>query len=205
MLARSPPTQVKELRERTGVGHDGVQEGARRDRTATSTRRSRRCASAASPRRRRRPDRAASEGLVESYIHPGGRIGVLVEVNCETDFVARTDDFQALVRGPRHAGRGRRRPTRGAAARTCPADLVEQRARDLRRAGARPRASRRPSSTRSSRASSTSSTPRSCLLEQPYIKDDKKTVGRARAGSRREDGREHRGPPLRDASGSAQD
>lgn len=42
--------------------------------------------------------RIASEGLVASYIHMGGKIGVLVEVNCETDFVAKSDDFQALVR-----------------------------------------------------------------------------------------------------------
>jgi elongation factor Ts len=42
--------------------------------------------------------RAASQGLVESYIHGGGRIGVLLEVNCETDFVARSDDFKQLAR-----------------------------------------------------------------------------------------------------------
>ncbi len=42
--------------------------------------------------------RAASEGLVVSYIHPGNRIGVLVEVNCETDFVARTDQFQKFAK-----------------------------------------------------------------------------------------------------------
>ena len=42
--------------------------------------------------------RVASQGVVESYIHGGGRIGVIVEVNCETDFVARTDDFQQLVK-----------------------------------------------------------------------------------------------------------
>jgi elongation factor Ts len=42
--------------------------------------------------------RAATEGLVEAYIHPGGRLGVLVEVNCETDFAARSDDFKQLVR-----------------------------------------------------------------------------------------------------------
>jgi len=41
--------------------------------------------------------RKAGEGLVHSYIHPGGRIGVLLEINCETDFVARTDEFKALV------------------------------------------------------------------------------------------------------------
>jgi elongation factor Ts len=42
--------------------------------------------------------REAGEGLVEAYIHPGSRVGVLIEVNCETDFVARTDEFKSLVR-----------------------------------------------------------------------------------------------------------
>ena len=42
--------------------------------------------------------RSTGEGLVESYIHPGGKVGVLIEVNCETDFVARTDTFKTLVR-----------------------------------------------------------------------------------------------------------
>jgi elongation factor Ts len=42
--------------------------------------------------------REAREGLIASYIHPGGRIGVLVEINCETDFVAKTDDFKQLVK-----------------------------------------------------------------------------------------------------------
>jgi elongation factor Ts len=46
----------------------------------------------------KRAEREANEGQVASYIHPGGRIGVLIEVNCETDFVARTDEFQKLVR-----------------------------------------------------------------------------------------------------------
>jgi elongation factor Ts len=48
-------------------------------------------------RAEKRADRATGQGLVESYIHAGGRIGVLVEVNCETDFVARTDDFKTLA------------------------------------------------------------------------------------------------------------
>ena len=46
----------------------------------------------------KKSDRDAREGLVSSYIHTGGRVGVLIEVNCETDFVARTDEFQKLVR-----------------------------------------------------------------------------------------------------------
>ena len=46
----------------------------------------------------KRAGREAHEGLIGSYIHTGGKIGVLIEVNCETDFVARTDEFQKLVR-----------------------------------------------------------------------------------------------------------
>lgn len=44
-----------------------------------------------------RSERVASEGLIEAYIHPGNRVGVLLELNCETDFVARTDDFRMLA------------------------------------------------------------------------------------------------------------
>lgn len=46
----------------------------------------------------KKAERTASDGLVESYIHMGGKVGVLVEVNCETDFVAKTDAFKAIVR-----------------------------------------------------------------------------------------------------------
>lgn len=46
----------------------------------------------------KKADRATKEGIVESYIHPGGRVGVLVELNCETDFVARTDAFKNLAK-----------------------------------------------------------------------------------------------------------
>jgi elongation factor Ts len=46
----------------------------------------------------RRSERVADQGIIESYIHPGNKIGVLIEVNCETDFVARTDDFKRLAR-----------------------------------------------------------------------------------------------------------
>lgn len=46
----------------------------------------------------KKADRATKEGLIESYIHVGGKVGVLIEVNCETDFVARNDDFKSFVR-----------------------------------------------------------------------------------------------------------
>src|ERR1041384_575299 len=46
----------------------------------------------------KRADRVAADGAVGAYVHPGGKIGVLVEINCETDFVARTPEFQALLK-----------------------------------------------------------------------------------------------------------
>ena len=88
---------VKELRERTGAGFmdcknalvasDGDVD------KAVALLREKGLAAAA-----KRADRDAREGLVSSYLHTGGRLGVLIEVNCETDFVARTDEFQKLVR-----------------------------------------------------------------------------------------------------------
>ena len=58
----------------------------------------------------KRAERSTREGSVGSYIHGGGRLGVMIEVNCETDFVARTDDFQELVHDPRHAGSRKQPP-----------------------------------------------------------------------------------------------
>jgi elongation factor Ts len=88
---------VKELRERTGAGFMDcktalVEADGDLDR-AVALLRDRGLAAAA-----KKQSRDAREGLVGSYIHTGGRVGVLIEVNCETDFVARTDEFQKLVR-----------------------------------------------------------------------------------------------------------
>ncbi len=88
---------VKELRERTGAGmmdcKRALEEAGGDLEAAVALLRERGIASAA-----KKASRDAREGLVSSYIHTGGRVGVLIEVNCETDFVARTDDFQRLVR-----------------------------------------------------------------------------------------------------------
>lgn len=88
---------VKELRERTGAGFMDCKralEDADGDlEKAVLMLRERGLAAAA-----KKAGREAREGLVESYIHPGNRVGVLIEVNCETDFVARTDEFKRLVR-----------------------------------------------------------------------------------------------------------
>ena len=89
--------QVKELRERTGAGFmdckNALTEAEGDIDKAVGLLRERGLAAAA-----KKSGRDAREGLVSSYIHTGGRVGVLIEVNCETDFVARTDEFQKLVR-----------------------------------------------------------------------------------------------------------
>ena len=88
---------VADLREKTGAGlldckkalveaHGNVEE-------AITILRKKGAASAA-----KKAERATKEGVIESYIHVGGKVGVLIEVNCETDFVARNDDFRAFVK-----------------------------------------------------------------------------------------------------------
>ncbi|MGD8276473.1 MAG: translation elongation factor Ts [Gemmatimonadota bacterium] len=87
---------VKELRERTGAGmmecKKALQDTAGDMEKAVDLLRSRGAAKAA-----KRSGREAREGAVSSYIHMGGKVGVLIEVNCETDFVARNEEFQGLV------------------------------------------------------------------------------------------------------------
>jgi elongation factor Ts len=88
---------VKELREKTGAGmmdcKRALQENQGDMIKATEWLRQKGITSA-----EKKSGRQTAEGLVDSYIHTGGRIGVLVEVNCETDFVARRDEFKELVR-----------------------------------------------------------------------------------------------------------
>lgn len=88
---------VKTLREKTGAGmldcKKALEEAGGDMTKAAELLREKGLAAAA-----KKGDRIATEGLVESYIHGGGRIGVLVEVNCETDFVAKTDEFRTFVR-----------------------------------------------------------------------------------------------------------
>lgn len=89
--------QVKELRERTGAGmldcKKALDEAGDDVQKAIDWLRAKGIASAA-----KKSGRAAAEGLVDCYIHAGGKIGVLVELNCETDFVALTDGFKQLAR-----------------------------------------------------------------------------------------------------------
>lgn len=88
---------VKALREKTGAGmmdcKKALQEAGGDEEKAVDILREKGLSAAA-----KRADRAANQGIVDSYIHMGGKIGVLVEVNCETDFVARNDEFREFVR-----------------------------------------------------------------------------------------------------------
>jgi elongation factor Ts len=96
-MAETSALVVKDLRERTGAGivdcKTALAECDGDIEKATEYLRKKGLAAAS-----KRAGRIASEGLVGSYIHLGGRIGVLIEVNCETDFVAKNDDFKTLVK-----------------------------------------------------------------------------------------------------------
>ena len=93
----SPAEEVKALRERTGAGMmdcKAALEASKGDlQGAIEFLRKKGLADAA-----KKQHREAKDGVVHAYIHPGGKLGVLIEVNCETDFVARTEDFKQLVK-----------------------------------------------------------------------------------------------------------
>jgi elongation factor Ts len=173
MLAEISPKMVMELRQRTGVGmmecKKALAEANGDIDLAIETLRKRGAAKAAS-----KADRAASQGLVEAYIHPGGGVGVLVEINCETDFVARTDDYAALVRNvAMHIAAlnpiaVRREEVSAELAASERAIFVEQ-----VKAEGKPEAivEKIVDGKMNKWYSET------VLLEQPYVKDDKKTVG----------------------------
>ena len=172
-MAEISPKQVMELRQRTGVGmmecKRALAESDGDIDKAIETLRKRGAAKAAS-----KAERAASEGVVESYVHPGGRVGVLVEVNCETDFVARTDDFQALARNiamhiaalnPVAVRREEVAPELAASERSIFAEQVKAE-------GKPPAIVDKIVDGKMNKWYS-----EIVLLEQPYVKDDKKSVG----------------------------
>ena len=165
--------QIKELREATGAGVlecRKVLEETKGDMgKATALLRERGLAKAA-----KKAERTAQDGRVEVYSHPGNRVGVLLEVNCESDFVARTDDFKALVHelalhiafsNPKYL-----RPE------DIPADVLEaQRAAFKVEA----EASGKPANVldRIVQGKLDKYLDDVCLLRQPFVKDDKVKVG----------------------------
>ncbi len=96
-MAQVTAQMVNSLRQRTGISmidcKNALIEAEGNEETAIDILRKRGAIKAA-----KRADRSASEGCVQSYIHMGGRIGVLIELNCESDFVGKNEDFQAFAR-----------------------------------------------------------------------------------------------------------
>ena len=165
--------QVKELRERTGAGmmecKAALTEAKGNAEEAVKVLRKKGLASAA-----KKAGRVAAEGQVGQYIHAGGKIGVLVEVNCETDFVARTGDFQSLVKdvamhiaasNPRFVSREE-----------VTEDVLEQE-REIYRAQAA--ASGKPAEVVEKMVAGRMEKfyEEFCLLEQPFVRDTNLTVG----------------------------
>ena len=164
-------TAVKELREKTGAGMMECKKALTETRgdfeKAIVFLRERGMAQAA-----KRAGRSANQGLIGSYVH-GGKLGVLVEVNCETDFVAKTDDFQTLVKelamqvaasGPKYVNREE-----------IPAgELEAERSIYLNEA----KQSGKPEAVQQKIAEGKleSYYKQVCLMEQPYIREPKKSV-----------------------------
>jgi elongation factor Ts len=165
--------QVRQLRERTGAGMMEckkalVETAGDFDAAIESLRKS------GIAKAETRSGRAASEGLVESYIHPGGRVGVLIEVNCETDFVARTPQFQALVRdlAMQVAAAGAEFVRRE----DVPSERV---AKEREILAAQLAGEKKPAAIVEKIVEGRLNKffGEICLLEQPFIKDDKVTIG----------------------------
>jgi len=172
-MAEVTAAEVKKLREKTGVGMMEckkalVEAGGDVD-AAIKLLREKGAAKA-----EKRLGRTTSEGLVHAYIHGGGRIGVLIEVNCETDFVARTDDFQELTNNL--AMQVAANPqTQCVSQEDVPEDILNAEQEILTKqaesSGKPPQVVQKMVEGRLKKFCE-----EICLLEQPYIKDDKKTV-----------------------------
>jgi elongation factor Ts len=166
-------TMVKELREKTGVGMMKCKEAliqANGD-LAEAEKHLRKQGEAAAAKK---AGRATGEGLVSSYIHTGGKIGVLLEVNCETDFAARSDDFAELVHGIcMHVAAAAPRFVR----REEVDESVLQDEREIARDQALKAGKPEKIVDRIVEGKIEKFYQECCLLEQPYVKDTDKTVG----------------------------
>jgi elongation factor Ts len=168
---------VKQLREKTGAGmmecKNALVEAAGNEDKAIDLLRTRGLASA-----KKREGRIAAEGIVGSYIHMGGKVGVLVEVNCETDFVARSDEFQQLVKDiAMHIAAAEPRFVSSA---EVPANALEKE-REIAMAQARndPKNASKPDQVIEKIVEGRLNKfyEETVLLDQPFVKDPAKTVG----------------------------
>ncbi len=175
-MATSPmgegPVLIKELREKTGAGiMDCKRALIASDNSvdkAIKLLREKGLAAA-----QRREGRSAKEGTVSSYIHPGGRVGVLLEARCETDFVARTDIFQALIKdlGMHIAAAAPRYLERS----DVPESLLEQE-REVYLAQAKELGKPEQALKKIVEGKIEKFYSDICLLEQPFVKDQKKPI-----------------------------
>ncbi len=164
---------VKELREKTGVGIMDCKEALAATNgsieEAQDYLRKKGLQAAA-----KRAERSTREGSVGSYIHGGGRLGVMIEVNCETDFVARTDDFQELVHdlAMQVAASNPLYPTRD----DVPEDVVVKERQILEEQA---QASGRPAQAIAKMVEGRLNKyfQEVCLLDQPFVKDPSMSVG----------------------------
>ena len=165
---------VRELRDRTGAGMMDCKKALSEvngdvDKALVYLREKGLAAAA------KRASRTAADGVVASYIHAGGKIGVLIEVNCETDFVARTDDFQNLGQGAGDAdrrGQSALRATRRGSGRRARAGAQHLSPRRPRTAASQPQVIEKMVAGKVEKFFVDV-----CLLEQPFIKDPDKQVG----------------------------
>ena len=165
-------TLVKELREKTGAGildcQKALTESGNDIEKAIEHLRQKGLAAA-----QKKAGRETNEGLISAYIHPGSRIGVLLEVNCETDFVARNEEFQAFVKdlalqiaasSPRYVRRE-----------DIPAEVIEKE-QSIYRAQCKEMGKPEPAWNKIVQGKLEKFYEESCLLEQAFIKDTTVTV-----------------------------
>ncbi|MEK7667924.1 MAG: translation elongation factor Ts [Gemmatimonadota bacterium] len=172
-MANIAAKDVAELRKRTGAGmmdcKKALEENGGDFDTAIEWLRARGIAKS-----EKRADRVASEGVIEVYLHHNGKVAVLVELNCETDFVARTDDFRGLAKNvAMHVAFAS--PLAVSVA-DLPADVIERERRIYTEQVAQ---EGKPEAVRAKIVAGKLKKfyAESVLLEQPWVKDDKQTVG----------------------------
>ena len=167
---------VRKLREETGAGmmecKSALVEAKGDAEKAREILRKKGLASAA-----KKAGRAANEGVVGTYIHPGSKVGVLVEVNCETDFVAKTPEFQALVKDvAMHIAAASPAAALYVAKEEVPQDVLDKE-KEIYKAQAA--AQGKPGNVQDKIADGKLKEfyETFCLLEQPFVKEPKLTVG----------------------------
>ena len=167
---------VRRLREETGAGmmdcKSALVEAKGDLETAREVLRKKGLAAAA-----RKAGRAATEGLVGAYIHPGAKVGVLVEVNCETDFVAKTPEFQALVKDiALHVAAASPAAALYVSREEVPGEVLEKE-KEIYRAQAATQGKPANVLEKIAEGRLKEYYETFCLLEQPFVKDPKISVG----------------------------